>query len=84
MWALRFGLTIGGLLIALLLIAIAIGTSVLIFAVLIAAAALAGLAILFAARRAGPEPAPGATGRRRPRSGAAPAAGEGSTPPSRV
>lgn len=84
MWGSWFGLTIGGVLIALLLVGIAFGTSIVVYAVLIAGVVLGGLAMLFARRRAGPEPPPGSERRRNPRSGAAPASGEGSTPPSRA
>jgi hypothetical protein len=82
MWGSWAGFTLGGLLIFLLLVGIAFGTAPLIFAVLIAAVILGGIAAAQVLRRAGGEPSPGAERRQNPRSGAAPAAGEGSTPPS--
>jgi hypothetical protein len=78
MWGPWFGFTIGGLLIVLLLIAIAFGTSALLIPVLIFAVVLAGLGVLYmlgsGVHRKPGEPGPD------PVRDAAPVAGEGSRP----
>ena len=86
MWGSWFLILAGGLLVVLLLVGIAFGTSALLFPVLVAAAILVVVGLVYGARRGGQE-ASGAGRRseggvtpRRPRDGAAPASGEGSAP----
>ena len=80
MWGSWFGVTFTGLLIVLLLVGIAFGTSALLFPVLIAAAIGVVIALFVIARRLrAPGDAP--TGSKNPRSGGAPASGEGSGSP---
>jgi hypothetical protein len=71
---------LGGLLVLLLVIAIAFGTSALLFPVLIAAGIGALIALLTIVRRLR-DPGGAEAGSRNPRSGGAPASGEGSGPP---
>ena len=80
MWGSWFGVTFGGLLVLLLIVAIAFGTSALLFPVLIALAIGGLIAFLVIARRVR-DADDTATGTRNPRSGGAPASGEGSSAP---
>jgi len=80
MWGSWFGVTFTGLLVVLLVIAIAFGTSALLFPVLIAAAIGILLALFIVGRRLG-EAGEAETASRNPRSGGAPASGEGSGAP---
>jgi hypothetical protein len=80
MWGSWFGITLAGLLAVLLLIAIAFGTSALLFPVLIAAA-LGALIALVAVLRRLREAGAAETRSRNPRTGGAPASGEGSGSP---
>jgi predicted lipid-binding transport protein (Tim44 family) len=77
MWGSWFGLVVGGLLFALLLIGIAFGTSALLFPVLIALAIGGGIALVAILRGA----ASAEERSRDPRRTAAPASGEGSGSP---
>jgi hypothetical protein len=86
MWGSWFLILFGGLLVVLLLVGIAFGTSALLFPVLIAAATPIAVGPIYGGRRgrqetsgAGPGSGAGITPRR-PRGGAAPASGEGSAP----
>jgi hypothetical protein len=77
MWGSWFGFVFGGLLVALLLMAIAFGTSALLFPVLIALAIGLGIAVVTVLRGASSAERPA----RDPRRSAAPASGEGSGSP---
>lgn len=80
MWGSWFGVTVTVLIVGLLLVAIAFGTSALLFPVLIAGAIGVLIAVVAVGRRlttAGNVE----HGSRNPRSGGAPASGEGSGPP---
>jgi hypothetical protein len=79
MWGSWFGVTFGGLLVVLFLVAISVAASPLL-AVLIAAGVGMVAAVLVVARRAS-EASRGETSSRNPRTGGAPASGEGSGPP---
>jgi uncharacterized membrane protein len=81
MWGPWFGITIGGVLLVLLLIGIAFGTSALLFPVLIFAGALVVIAIFYGAAsvKRGLPAGPGS--RPDPVREAAPVTGEGSAPP---
>ena len=83
MWGSWLGITFTGLLVALLVIALAFGTSGLLFPVLIAAAVAALIAMIVVGRRVGEAAATDEppSGRRNPSSGGAPASGEGSGSP---
>jgi hypothetical protein len=81
MWGPWFGITIGGLLVVLLLIAIAFGTSALLIPVLVAAAIMVFVAIGYGAKSATPGRSLDASKQPDPVRDAAPASGEGSPPP---
>jgi hypothetical protein len=83
MWGSWIMLTLGGVGIALLLIAIAFGTSAALFPVLIAAMAGVVIAIFIGLRRSTEyaQQGRGSSGPPAPRSGGAPASGEGSGSP---
>ena len=80
MWGSWFGITVVGLLGALLVIALAFGTSALLFPVLIAAVIGVVIAVIAVGRRLG-DAGEAKTASRNPRSGGAPASGEGSGAP---
>jgi hypothetical protein len=80
MWGSWFGVTFAGLIVVLLLIAIAFGTSAVLFPVLIAGAIGLLVAAIAIGRRL-TEPGDVDTGSKNPRSGGAPASGEGSGAP---
>lgn len=74
MWGPWMGVTLSGLLLMLVVVGIAFGTSALLFPVLLAAAIGVGVTALFVLRVAAAGNGPG----QNPRSGGAPASGEGS------
>jgi len=80
MWGSWFGATFTVLLVVLLIIGIAFGTSALLFPVLIAAAIGVVIALFVVTRRLR-DPGGAPTGSKNPRSGGAPASGEGSGSP---
>jgi hypothetical protein len=83
MWGSWFGMTAGGLLVLAGLIALAFGTSGAVFGVLIALGIVVAIAVGFGILRGSRQPTEERrpvtpTGSRNPRSGGAPAEGEGS------
>jgi hypothetical protein len=82
MWGSWFGITISGLLVLLLVIGIAFGTSALLFPVLAAAVILVMVAVAHGLKAATPGRSIDTSQRPDPVRDAAPASGEGSLPPS--
>ena len=80
MWGPWFGVTFAGLIVVLLIIAIAFGTSAVLFPVLIALGIGLLIAVIAVGRRL-TEPGDVDAGSKNPRSGGAPASGEGSGAP---
>ena len=78
MWGPWFGITLGGLLVVLLLIAIAFGTSALLFPVIAAAVILAVVAVAYGVKSGGGGRSLDSSKRPDPVNDAAPASGEGS------
>ena len=86
MWGSWFGVTLAGLLILVAFVSLIFGTSIAVFGILIALGLLAALAVGLGLRRAagtseeGRERTVPAAQPKNPRSGGAPAAGEGAAP----
>jgi multisubunit Na+/H+ antiporter MnhC subunit len=81
MWGSWMGVTIGGVLVVLLIIGIAFGTSALLFPVIIAAALMAAAAVAYVVRAGARGASEGPGSAPDPVRDAAPASGEGASTP---